>query len=318
MNNGLLLGGTGFVGARVCQMLVHQGWHVTVPTRERSHAAHLLHLAQISVLEMDVHDEAALARAVAGQQAVVNLVAILHGTPAAFEQVHVALPQKLARACITAGVSQLVHVSAIGANAAEPESAPSMYLRSKGRGEAVLMRAAGSGRQRAFDLTVLRPSVIFGEGDKFLNVFAQLQKVLPLMPLAGAKARFQPVWVDDVASAVLGILQHASAAGTAAGARVFEACGPDVYTLKELVQLSAQLAGIRHGRGRPVLALPDWLGRWQALLMELLPGEPLMSRDNLDSMRCDNVASGKLPGLQALGIGAAALRPVAQAYLAQK
>jgi NADH dehydrogenase len=132
------------------------------------------------------------------------------------------------------------------------------------------------------------------------------------MPLAGANARFQPVWVEDVAEAVVRSLKARAHTDLPP---VLEACGPDVYTLKQLVQLSACLSGVNEGRGRPVIALPDWMGRIQARMMELAPGEPLMSRDNLDSMKVDNVASGKLPGLQALGIQPAALQPIAADYL---
>jgi uncharacterized protein YbjT (DUF2867 family) len=312
MKNIFVLGGTGFVGTHVCEKLVCEGWHVTVPTRSEAHARHLL---LVDVLELDVHDEAALTRAMAGHDAVVNLVAILHGTQAAFHQVHVELPQKLARACIATGVKQLVHISALGADAQHPEAAPSMYLRSKGQGEAVLLQAAGTGLAAAFDLTIFRPSVMFGAQDKFINLFARLQQKLPVMLLAGAGARFQPVWVEDVANAVA----HCLAQGPmlAHSPRVIEACGPDVFTLKELVQLSAQLSGVREGRGRPVIALPRWLGRVQAWVLERVPGGPLMSRDNLDSMQVDNVATGQLPGLQSLGIHPAALPPIAQDYLTQ-
>jgi NADH dehydrogenase len=322
MKNVLVLGGTGFVGAHVCEKLVRQGWHVTVPTRRRSHAQHLLPLPFLTVLELDVHDEPALTRAVAGHDAVVNLIAILHGNQDAFDKVHVALPQKLARACIAGGVKHVVHVSALGADALQPQSAPSIYLRSKGQGEAVLMQAAvgagaGVAAHAGFDLTILRPSVIFGAEDKFLNLFARLQKYLPIMPLAGAPARFQPVWVEDVAGAVVKSLERGGVESPDNAPHVLELCGPDVFTLQELVQLSAQLSGVRQGRGRPVLALPRWLGRLQAMLMELAPGEPLMSRDNLDSMQRDNVASGKLPGLASLGITPGALIPIAQDYLTQ-
>lgn len=316
----IVLGGTGFVGAHVCEKLVRQGWRVTVPTRRRLHASHLLHLPSLTVLELDVHDEAALTQAVAGHDAVVNLVAILHGTQTDFDRVHVALPQKLARACVAAGVKRVVHVSALGANARQPETAPSMYLRSKGQGEAVLTQAAagavaGAGAGTGFELTCLRPSVIFGAEDKFLNLFAKLQKMLPVMPLASAGARFQPVWVEDVATAVVRSLASDRRACAGSMSPVFELCGPQVFTLKELVQLSAQLSGVRGGRGRPVIALPSWLGRLQARLMALVPGQPLMSVDNLDSMRVDNVASGQWPGLPDLGITPAALRPIAQDYL---
>ncbi len=310
MKNVLVLGGTGFVGAHVCEKLVREGWHFTVPTRRWVNARPVLHLPGVRVVELDVHDEAALTQAVAGHTAVVNLVAILHGTQAAFEKAHVDLPQKLALACQAAGVRQLVHVSALGANAEHPQSSPSMYLRSKGQGEAVLTKAAMG--QPGFDLTLLRPSVIFGADDRFLNVFAKLQKAFPVMPLAGADTRFQPVWVEDVACAVVRSLQGSLPPSP----RVYELCGPDVFTLKELVQVSAQLAGVRRGRGRPVLPLPRWLGRLQARLMELAPGEPVMSRDNLDSMQIDNVASGQLPGLASLGITASALTAIARDYLA--
>ncbi len=163
------------------------------------------------------------------------------------------------------------------------------------------------------NVTVLRPSVIFGAQDKFLNLFAKLQKIFPVMPLAGARAQFQPVWVDDVATAVVRIVNHA----VPANPQIVEACGPQVFTLAELVQLSARLSGVRGGLGRPVIALPVWLGRLQALLMELVPGEPLMSRDNLDSMKVPNVASGSVPGLQALGINPEQVEPIAARYLAR-
>jgi NADH dehydrogenase len=275
-------------------------------------------LPEIHVLELDVHDEMALTQALTGQQAVVNLVAILHGTVDAFEKVHVDLPRKLVRACSAAGVRQIVHLSALGANAIRPQSAPSMYLRSKGQGEAVLLQAAALEQASWFDLTILRPSVIFGVRDKFLNVFAQLQKVLPVMPLAGAATRFQPVWVEDVASAVVRSLERTDIAGAPNEPLILELCGPDVFTLRQLVQLSARLSGVRGGRGRPVLALPRWLARLQATLMELAPGEPLMSRDNLNSMKIDNVASGNVPGLSYLGIEAASLVPIASAYLGRR
>lgn len=306
MNTILVLGGTGFVGAHVCEKLVRAGWHVTVPTRRRANARHILHLPGLIVLETNVHDPAALARAVQGHQAMVNLVAVLHGNAARFNAVHVALPQSLAQACSAAQVRQLVHVSALGADPQQPDAAPSEYLRSKSRGEAALQQAAASA---PWQLTLLRPSVIFGAEDKFLNLFARLQTVAPVVPLAGADARFQPVWVQDVANAVVRSLAPGAPGG------VVEACGPGVYTLRQLVQLAGRLSGVNEGRGRPVLGLPQWMGRLQALAMECLPGEPLMSRDNLDSMRTPNVATGQHPGLEALGITPAALEPIAQGYL---
>jgi uncharacterized protein YbjT (DUF2867 family) len=296
----LVLGGTGFVGRHVCEKLTRQNIHITVPTRRRSNAQYVQSLPMLDVLEVNIHDPVALAALVAGHDAVVNLIAILHGDEAAFERAHVELPKKLADACQQAGVKRLVHVSALGASL----DAPSMYQRSKARGEAVL-QAAG------LDLTILRPSVIFGADDKFLNMFAKLQKVFPVMPLAGAGTKFQPVWVEDVAQAVVTSLTTQSTSANP----VIEACGPDVLSLKELVQLSAISAGINRGRGRPVLALPPFLGKLQAMAMRLLPGEPLISQDNLDSMKVDNVGSGKLPNLQTLGIIPSSLAAIVPTFL---
>ncbi|MDW5444228.1 complex I NDUFA9 subunit family protein [Polaromonas sp. SM01] len=300
----LVLGGTGFVGRHLCEKLTQRQWRVTVPTRQEANARDIQMLPALDVFEADVHDEAALTRLVAGHDAVVNLVAILHGTRQAFQKVHVALPQKLARACAVSGVPRVIHISALGADARNPDGAPSLYLRSKGHGEVAL-------HQAELALTLLRPSVIFGADDKFLNTFAQLQKVFPLIPLAGAHALFQPVWVEDVAEAIVYCLQDAH---TTAG-KTFEACGPAIFTLRQLVELAGHFSGVRHGQGRPVIALPAALGRLQARLMALAPGEPLLSRDNLDSMTLPNIASGNLPGLEALGITPAAVEAIAPTYL---
>jgi len=290
----LILGGTGFVGSVLCEKLVRQtggaGASILVPTRRIGRGRHLQLLPTVEVVEADLHDDAQLLRLVAGRDAVVNLVAILHGSEADFQRAHVALPRRLADACAAAGVHRVVHVSALGADAA----APSRYLRSKAAGEAALL-------QTGLDLTLLRPSVIFGAGDRFMNLFARLQSLFPVMPLAGGKARFQPVWVDDVAEAIVRSLDRPESAGW-----TLECAGPTVYTLADLVQL----AGLWSGHGRPVLPLPDALGRLQAGLMELLPGEPLMSRDNIDSMQVPNVASGRLPGLERLGIVASSLESI--------
>lgn len=298
MSKVLVLGGTGFVGRHVCEKLQRAGWSVTVPTRRAANAASVQHLPRLTVIEADVHDPAALARLLPGHDAVVNLVAILHGSEAAFERTHVELPRKIAAACLGSGVRRLVHVSALGVS----EDGPAKYQRSKARGEA-LLRSAG------LDLTVLRPSVIFGAGDRFLNLFAQLQALFPVMPLAGAAARFQPVWVEDVASAVVACLQDPATVG-----HTYDCAGPDVLTLADLVRLAG-----RHGsRTRPVLPLPMALGRLQALMMELAPGEPLMSRDNLDAMSVDNVATGQHPGLAALGITPASVHAIAPGYLGRR
>ena len=299
MKQVLLVGGTGFVGRHVCEKLMQLQCRVTVVTRRSDSARHLQVLPLVDVIEADPYDSAALAGLMTGAQAVVNLVAILHGTEAQFDKAHVQLPLALAQACEAAGVRRVVHVSALGAS----QESPSMYQRSKARGEAVLL-ASG------LDVTVLRPSVIFGAEDRFLNTFASLQRIFPVVPLASANARFQPVWVEDVASAVVHCLQAPTTIG-----QVYEACGPDVMTLRQLVALAGREAGVRGGKGRPIIALPDSLARLQAFFMELAPGEPLLSRDNLDAMRTDNVATGKLAGLQSLGITPASVYAIAPTYL---
>ena len=298
----LVLGGSGFVGRQVCEQLARQGWQITVPTRRASHAARIQNLPGLTVLEASVHKEADLARLMPGHDAVVNLVAVLHGNEARFEHVHVELPRKIAQAMQTAGVQRLVHISALGADV----QGPSMYQRSKAQGEAVL-------HQAQLQLSVLRPSVIFGAEDQFLNLFADLQAIAPFMPLASQGTRFQPVWVGDVARAVVTCLQQPGTIG-----QTYELCGPDVMTLGELVHAAGQWACVNHGRGRPVVGLPLWMGWLQAWGMEMLPGEPLMSRDNLASMKVDNVASGQWPGLHALGIAPASASGVAPTYLGHR
>ncbi|WP_439518277.1 complex I NDUFA9 subunit family protein [Hydrogenophaga sp.] len=299
MRNVLVLGGTGFVGRHVCEKLHRQGWRMTVPTRRAANAAHVQPLPRVTVIEANVHDPAQLLALMEGHDAVVNLVAILHGSEAAFEKVHVELPLALAEACTSAGVRRLVHISALGVSL----DAPSRYQRSKARGEEVL-------RGASLDLTILRPSVVFGAGDRFLNLFARMQSVLPLVPLAGAGARFQPVWVEDVASAVVASLRDVDLPMSSVG-QTFECAGPEVFTLADLVRLAG-----RHGsRQRPVLPLPGVLARLQARVMEMLPGEPLMSRDNLDAMSTDNVATNQWPGLASLGVEAASVSTIAPTYL---
>ena len=295
MNKILILGGTGFVGRHLCEKLAAGPYRTTILTRRRSNARHLQMLPMVDVLEGSAYDIATLTPLLAGHDVVVNLVAILHGTEAAFDKAHVQLPMVLVKACDAAGQRRIVHVSSLGADL----HAPSMYQRSKARGEAVFL-ASG------LDISVLRPSVIFGAEDKFLNTFASLQKLFPFIPLAGSTAKFQPVWVEDVATALLKCLEDKSTIG-----QTYEACGPEDFTLKQLVQLAGQYSG----NDKPVIGLPDGLARIQAALMELAPGEPIMSRDNLDAMKVDNVSGGVLPGLQALGITPSALNAVVPFYL---
>lgn len=267
----LVLGGSGFVGRHLCNRLVADGRQVLVPSRRRERAKHLILLPSCEVVQADVFDDATLDRLVAGRDAVVNLVGILHGTQDAFTRVHVELPHRVLTACARHGVPRLLQMSALGADVA----GPSMYARSKGEAE-VLVRAA------PIASTTFRPSVIFGPEDNFLNLFAKLAAWFPVLPIGGANARFQPIWVEDVAQAMFNALDDERT-----HSHTYELAGPHIYTLRELVRFAARAAG----HPRPVLALPDGLARLQAALMELLPGEPLLSRDNLDSMKKDNLPS---------------------------
>lgn len=298
--NILLIGGSGFLGGHVAQRLAVQGHRLTVPTRHRERARHLIVLPTVEVVETDMHDDARLAELVAGQDAVINLVGILHsryGLPYGpdFARAHVELPRRIAAACRAAGVRRLIHVSALNADV----NGPSQYLRSKGEGEAVL-REAGA----ALDLTIFRPSVIFGPEDSFLNLFARLQRLAPVMPLGNPQARFQPVYVEDVARAIVASLDRSDAFGQACCC-----CGPRVYTLAELVRY----VGEQIGKPRPIIALPEALARIQAGLLELLPNPP-MSVDNLDSMEVDSVCPGG--DLLPFGMSPVALEAVAPEYLA--
>jgi len=290
----LIFGGSGFVGRALCRQLVTQGFdRITVPTRRRAHARALSVLPGVTVLETRLLDDESLKAHVGQADVVINLIAILQGSEAAFEAAHVRWPRRLVQACEAVGGRRLIHVSALGV----AEDAPSRYLRSKARGEAVI-------RASSLDWRLLRPSVIFGAEDRFLNLFAQLQQAFPVLPLAGPGAQFQPVWVEDVAAALRRLIEAPEAAG-----RVYEAAGPQVLALHELVRLAGQLLS----RPRPILPLPEPLAWLQALFMEGLPGEPLMSRDNLASMRVPNIASGRLPGLADLGISPRSVAGVLEA-----
>ena len=274
----VLVGGSGFVGRAIANRLAAAGVSVLVPTRRRSRAGHILLLPNVEVVEADVHDHDTLARLFAGADAVVSLVGVLHsrsGEPYGpdFARAHVELPKKIVAACRGAGVKRLVHVSALGASG----DGPSEYQRSKAAGEAAI-RSTGAD----LDWVILRPSVIFGRDDRFLNMFADLAVVFPVLPLAGASTRFQPVHVEDVAEVVWRSLTSPEAAG-----QTYELAGPAVYTLRQLVEYVSDLVG----KPRPVIALPEGLAMLQARLMELAP-QPLMSRDNVRSMRVDNVATG--------------------------
>jgi NADH dehydrogenase len=299
----LIVGGSGFIGRHLCNQLAARAVKMTVPTRRRERAKHLILLPTVDVVEADVNQPGVLERLVRNKQAVINLVGTLHsrrGRAAErgpnnygpdFARAHVELPQAIVSACRAAGVRRLVHVSAIGAS----PQAPSEYLRSKGVGEQAVFAAED------LDATVFRPSVVFGPEDKFLNRFAALARLLPVLAIPCPEARFQPVYVGDVARAIALSLDDMISHGWR-----YELGGPREYTLKELVELVCRITG----RSRWVVGVPGRLGRLQAALLELLPGE-LMSRDNLDSMQVPSVTTSPLP----FGLEARRIEAVAPSYL---
>lgn len=280
----LLLGGSGFVGTYIANRLSQRGMEVTVPTRRRERTKALIIQPNVEMPEVKISSEETLVSLMQGQDVVINLVGILHSRDVQlpyskdFAEAHVELPKKIVAACKKAGVRRLVHMSALGAS----PKGPSEYLRSKGDGEAIVMAAQGD-----LDVTVFRPSVIFGLGDSFLSMFAGVLRHLPFFPLGFGQARFQPVWAADVADAFVDSLNNPATFGQA-----YDLVGPKVYTLRELVDYTAALVGST----ARVIALPEGLAYLQAGLMWLAPN-PLMSPDNLRSMEVDSVCDSncKLP-----------------------
>jgi uncharacterized protein YbjT (DUF2867 family) len=301
----VVFGGSGFIGSHLVAQLSAEGVRVLVPTRRAERARHLTSLPRVEVIEADVGrgEPVVLHRLLAGADAAINLVGVLHSKRGApygpqFRHAHVELPGRIAAACAETNVPRLLHMSALGAD----RDGPSMYQRSKADGE---IAARGDGSVAA---TIFRPSVVFGPEDNFLNMFARMQRRLPVVPLACAGAEFQPVFVGDVAQAFIHALRDPKTRH-----QVFALGGPAIYTLAELVRL----AGRWSHHERPIVELPNWAGRLQATVLEMLPGPPLMSRDNLDSMKCDNVLDPAIQALTAatLGIKLTALEAVAPSYL---
>ncbi len=287
IQNVCILGGGGFVGHHLVALLAARGLNVRVPARRRNPVKDLVVLPTVEVVETDIHDPASLAALFNGMDAVINLVGLLHesspggDTPQArrgsFQHAHVELPRKVVQACKTAGVPRLLHMSALGADA----NSRSAYQRSKAAGEALVMQAE-------LAVTVFRPSVIFGPGDSFLSLFADLLKLAPVLPLADAQARFQPVFVGDVARAFADALTRPETHG-----QRYNLCGPRVYSLAELVRLAAASLGMN----RVVVPLGESASYWFARLMELKPGKKLMTRDNHYAMLSDNVCPDGFPAL---------------------
>lgn len=296
IRNVCVVGGSGFVGSHIVHLLAAKGVRVRIPTRNRERHKSLIVLPTADVVQADVHDPATLQRLFVGMDAVINLVGILHQTGGGnnFQQVHTELPRKVVDAARASGVTRLLHMSALHASL----SGPSNYLRTKGAAEKLV-------RDSGLDWTIFRPSVIFGLGDSFLNLFAGLVRKLPVLLLAKPRARFQPVFVEDVARAFVGGLTNPETVGQS-----YDLCGPRVYTLREIIEYVARLSG----RSPAIIGLGDTLSYLQAAMMELMPVK-LMTRDNLDSMKLDSVCGCDFP--QVFGFEPTAMEAVVPTYLSE-
>ena len=293
-----IIGGAGFVGRSIADQACAAGHRVRVVTRSRPRARELTVLPTLEVAVADVGNDAGLARVLDGMDAVINLSGVLYPRRgSSFMEVHAELPRRIAFAAMKAGVRRMLHMSALGADV----NGPSEYLRSKGEGE-VAVRSGPSELAR----TVFRPSVIFGEHDDFLNMFATMARISPVIPLARPQTRFQPIWVEDVARCFVTALEDPRTFGQA-----YDLCGPRVYTLEGLMRFVIDTLGIK----RKIVALPDSLAQMQAFTLEHLPGK-LMTRDNLRSMTVDNVCSGPFPSV--FGFAPCAMEAVVPRYLGQQ
>ena len=295
-----VLGGSGFVGSALVAKLDAAGYAVTVLTRRRDSAKHLILLPNVSVVECNIFDHSALTVALSGADAVINLLGILHQTQRlSFERMHHELPASLAKICIDLGIKRLLHMSSLRAD----KNAPSLYLQSKAAGEAALIAIAGKASRAKLNVTIFRPSIIFGRDDKFINLFATLIKVMPVLLLAKPGAKFQPIWVEDVASCFVNSLDNNACYG-----KTYELAGPVVYSFRELVQKVMDTLQIQ----RPIIGLSDRLSYAQAMMMEWLPVK-LMSRDNVRSMAVDSISKKPLPAV--LGVVPTPLEAVMAEYL---
>ncbi len=290
-----ILGGSGFIGSSLVAKLDQAGYQVKVLTRRREQAKHLILLPHVSVVECDLYEQHQLKSQLAGSDAVINLVGILHPSGKhSFERVHHQLPRRLAQLCEELGIPRLIHMSALQAAA----KAPSDYLRSKAAGEAAVLE-----RSKRLKVTIFKPSVVFGAGDQFINMFAMLVKYLPVMLLAMPHAKFQPVWVEDVTSAMVNALENKATYGN-----TYELGGPEVLSLQDIIEQVMCMLNI----SRPIIGLNRTFSMVQAWFMELAP-KPLMTRDNVKSMLVDNVTAE--PIAPELGVSPARLSTVMQPHL---
>jgi NADH dehydrogenase len=295
-----ITGGTGFVGQHLANRLTQHGYKVRVLTRRRERHRALIVNPDITLVEADVHNADVLRRQFSGVDVVINLVGILNESGkkgAGFRRAHVELPEKIVAAATASGISRLLHMSALNADAGEQHS---LYLKTKGEGEDLVHAATDKG----LVVTSFRPSVIFGVRDSFFNRFAALLKFSgPLFPLACPGSRFAPVWVTDVVEAMCRSMDDAT------GGERLDLCGPESFTLAELVEYTRDLLQLQCH----IVALNDTLSRMQASMLGLVPGKPF-SMDNYYSLQHDSLCSDN--ALPTLGINPMPVAAVVPAYIA--
>lgn len=293
-----VFGGSGFIGRHVVLRLARAGARVRVAVRRPNEALFLKPMGavgQIQLMQANVRHAPSVAAAVAGADAVVNLVGILHEAgPQKFSTVQSEGAENIARAAAAAGVKTLIHVSAIGADA----RSPSKYARSKATGEAAV-------RQAFPQAVILRPSIVFGPDDNFFNRFASMIKLVPAVPLIGGDTRFQPVYVADVADAIMAALTDPAAAG-----ETFELGGPKTYTFRELLTYIMDQIEVR----RPLLPLPFGFAKFVALFSQILPNPPL-TVDQVKLLAVDNVVSGNAKTLADLKLTPTPVQAIVPQYL---
>ncbi len=291
-----VFGGSGFLGRHTVRALARAGYRIKVATRHPNRAFFLRPLGtvgQIDFVKCDVADADAVAQALLGADAVVNLTGILFQSGQTFEDVQADGAANIATAAAAAGVGALVHVSAIGADT-ESDSA---YAVTKAEGEAAV-------REAFPNAVILRPSIIFGPEDGFFNKFAEMARYFPALPLiGGGKTRFQPVFVGDVAQAILAGLSRQDG-------RTYELGGPVSYSFKELMQLILR----ETGRKRALVPLPFGIAFLKAAFLQLLPN-PLLTVDQVRLLKKDNVVSATAPGLSDLGVAPTSAEAVIPSYL---
>lgn len=274
-----VLGGSGFVGRHLIGELTKKGYLIKVLSRKRERHRELLVLPGVSVVNANVYNSKELNRRLAGVDIVINLVGILNqrGHNNSFNVSHIELTEKIIAACKKNKISRLLHMSALNADA---EKGVSEYLKSKGVAENLVHKAEG------INVTSFRPSVIFGPDDDFFNRFAGLLKMTPsIFPLACPESKFAPVYIGDVVNCFVRAINNKDTYG-----QRYELCGPEVYSLKQLVEFTASQIGVK----RYVLGLGDGLSKLQARVMEFLPTKPF-SRDNFKSLQVDSICDEAFP-----------------------